>query len=69
MLVQLATSETNGIRIGVYFFSAAINEDEVKEEAKWLTDFIAPYRITYPVAFNCEGFTNQVIGNIVYLKR
>ncbi|NMB43887.1 MAG: hypothetical protein GX995_07135 [Clostridiales bacterium] len=55
---NLQQAQANGIKIGVYFFSTAINEDEVKEEAKWLTDFIAPYRITYPVAFNCEGFTN-----------
>ncbi len=30
----------------------------MKEEAKWVTKYIAPYKITYPVAFNCEGFTN-----------
>lgn len=47
-----------GIQIGVYFFSTAIDEREAKEEAAWVADFIAPYPITYPVAYNCEGFTN-----------
>ena len=57
-LYNMQQAQANGIKIGVYFFSTATNEAEVIEEARWLTDFIAPYRITYPVAFNCEGFTN-----------
>lgn len=48
----------NGIKVGIYFFSTAINKEEAKEEAKWAADFIAPYSITYPVAYNCEGFTD-----------
>lgn len=47
-----------GIQIGVYFFSTALNEEEALEEAKWVTDLIERYPITYPVAYNCEGFTN-----------
>lgn len=45
-----------GIKLGVYFFSTAINAEEAKEEAKWVADYIAQYPITYPVAYNCEGF-------------
>lgn len=48
-----------GIKLGVYFFSTAVNEAEAKEEAAWLTGFIAKYPITYPVAFNCENFTSE----------
>lgn len=48
----------NGIKVGIYFFSTATNEEEAIEEAKWVTKFIAPYSITYPVAYNCEGFTD-----------
>ena len=44
--------------LGVYFFSSAINEEEALEEAKWVAEFIAPYKITYPVAYNCEGFSD-----------
>lgn len=46
----------HGVLIGAYFFSTAITEKEVLEEADWVADFIAQYPITYPVAFNCEGF-------------
>lgn len=55
---NLQQGQKHGIKLGVYFFSTAVNEKEVKEEAKWVTKYIAPYKITYPVAFNCEGFTN-----------
>lgn len=55
---NLQQAVAHDIKIGAYFFSTAISEEEAKEEAKWLTNFIAPYPITYPLAFNCEGFTN-----------
>ena len=47
-----------GIKVGAYFFSTAITEAEAKEEADWVSDFISAYKITYPVAYNCEGYEN-----------
>lgn len=55
---NLQQAKANGIKIGVYFFSTAISEREALEEAKWVTDYIAAYPITYPVAYNCEGFSD-----------
>ena len=55
--MQQATA--NGIKIGVYFFSTAITTNEAIEEANWVADYISKYKITYPVAFNCEGFTQS----------
>lgn len=45
-----------GIKVGVYFFSTAVNETEAAEEAAMTAQLIAQYPITYPVAYNCEGF-------------
>lgn len=45
-----------GIKVGVYFFSTAVTIDEAIEEANWVADYIAKYKITYPVVFNCEGY-------------
>ena len=53
---NLQQASANGIKIGIYFFSTALNETEVKEEAAWVSNFIAQYPITYPVVYNCEGF-------------
>lgn len=55
---NLQQAQKHGIKLGVYFFSTAINEKEAKEEAEWVAKFIAPYKITYPVVFNCEGFSD-----------
>lgn len=41
------------------FFSSAVNETEAIEEADWVADYISKYQITYPVAFDCEGFTDS----------
>ncbi len=45
-----------GVKIGVYFFSTAISPEEAEEEARWVADLIAGYPITYPVAYDCEGY-------------
>lgn len=56
---NLQEANAYGIKTGAYFFSTAITEQEAREEAVWTTDFISPYKITYPVAYNCEGYENE----------
>ncbi|MDL2301368.1 glycoside hydrolase family 25 protein [Lachnospiraceae bacterium OttesenSCG-928-D06] len=43
-----------GLKVGVYFFSQAINEGEAIEEAEFVLEQIAPYRVDYPVVFDVE---------------
>ncbi len=56
---NMQEAEKNGIKIGAYFFSTAVNADEAVQEANWVRDFIAQYPITYPVGYNCEGFDKE----------
>lgn len=56
---NLQEAEAAGIKIGAYFFSTAITKEEAVEEADWVTALITPYAITYPVAYNCEGFSSE----------
>ncbi|MBO4458733.1 MAG: glycoside hydrolase family 25 [Butyrivibrio sp.] len=53
---NMQEAEKNGIKIGAYFFSTAVNTGEAVEEAEWVANYISKYPITYPVGFNCEGF-------------
>lgn len=53
---NMQEASANGIKIGAYFFSTATTVDEAKEEANWVADYISQYQITYPVAYDCEGF-------------
>lgn len=53
-----------GIKVGVYFFSTAVTEEEAIEEADWVAEYVAKYPITYPIVYNCEGF--EIQGNRQY---
>ena len=53
---NMQEAQAAGIKIGAYFFSSAITPEEAKAEADFTAEIIAKYKITYPVAFNCEDF-------------
>ena len=44
----------SGLDVGVYFFSQALNEEEVEEEIAFILDIIKDYEITMPVVFDWE---------------
>jgi GH25 family lysozyme M1 (1,4-beta-N-acetylmuramidase) len=44
----------NGIKVGVYFFSQALNAEEGLEEANFALEAISEYDITFPVVFDWE---------------
>lgn len=43
-----------GIKVGVYFYTQALNEEELMEEANLVLEKIAPYKIECPVVFDVE---------------
>lgn len=49
----------NGIDVGVYIYSQAINVQEALEEAQFVMDRIAPYDVTLPVVFDWEIDNNE----------
>lgn len=56
---NLQEAQRVGLKVGAYFFSSAITEAEVIEEANFTANLIDKYRITYPVAYDCEGFRSK----------
>lgn len=56
---NMQEAQAAGIKIGAYFFSSAISEEEARAEAEFTRNVIAKYKITYPVAFNCEDFQSS----------
>lgn len=56
---NMQQADKYGIKVGVYFFSTAISVEEAKAEANWVAQYISAYNITYPVAYDCEGFGNS----------
>ena len=64
----------NGIKVGVYFFSQAITEQEALEEASLTLKYISGYNITLPVVIDWEtdkgyrtysGLTQSKLTNII----
>lgn len=47
-----------GLKVGVYFFTQAVNEDEAKEEADFVIGCIKDKKITYPVVYDVEEIDN-----------
>ncbi len=55
---NIQQAQKNGILVGVYFFSTATTVAEAREEAAWTANAIKGYKISYPVVYDCEGYTN-----------
>ncbi len=55
---------SNGIKVGIYFYSTARTEDEALQEAAWVVDKIKSYAITYPVAYDFEEFGMHRTANL-----
>jgi len=53
----------NGIQVGIYFFSQAVTDQEAREEASMVVDYIRKYKITYPVAFDWESENGFRVNN------
>ncbi len=49
----------NGVDVGVYFFSQAVNEEEAIEEANYVLEAIKGYDVTYPVVIDIEEVTDK----------
>lgn len=56
---NLQEASKYGIKLGAYFFSTAISEEEAIEEANFVADILDKYPITYPVVYDCEAFEGR----------
>ena len=51
---NIAGATAAGLKVGVYFYSQAINAEEAAEEAAFVLNAIRPYKVTFPVVFDWE---------------
>lgn len=51
--IQGATAA--GLKVGIYFFTQAVNESEAVEEASMVLQLISSYKISYPVFLDVEA--------------
>lgn len=55
-----------GLKVGVYFFGTAKNEQEAREEAEFTVNLIKDYNLTYPVVYDTESFNTGRLENVSY---
>lgn len=55
----IAGAQRAGIKVGAYFFSEAINDDEARQEAEFMVSHLKNYDLEMPVAIDYEGFNNE----------
>jgi len=51
-----------GIKVGVYFFTQAVNEVEAVEEASMVLDLVRGYKLSYPVFIDVESSGGRADG-------
>lgn len=59
-------AEKAGIKRGVYFYSQALNEEEAKEEAEFVLQYLQDVKLDYPVAYDFE-FPNVQNARTAYV--
>ena len=62
---NIREAQANGINVGVYFFSQAVNEREALEEASLTLDYIRGYNLELPVVIDWEtakGYRTYSMG-------
>ncbi len=47
-----------GLEVGVYLYTTANTEAEIKENAKWIADQLGGQKLDFPVVFDWESFGN-----------
>ncbi len=52
-------AQMNGIQIGAYFYSQAINETEAVEEANYIVGAVSGFGVKYPIAIDIERVTGD----------
>lgn len=51
-----------GIKVGIYFFSQAVNRNEAVEEASMVLELIKGYKVSYPVFLDVESSGGRADG-------
>ena len=52
---NIAGANAAGLKVGVYFFTQAVNEKEAVEEASMVLDLVKKYAISYPIFLDVEA--------------
>lgn len=52
--INLENAKKAGVKVGVYFYSKAVNENEAKKEADFVNDIVTDYSLDLPIFMDVE---------------
>lgn len=55
---NMAKAKAAGLDVGVYIYTTANTEDEVRENARWIIEQLGGQKLDFPIVFDWENFTN-----------
>lgn len=61
-VTNIKGAQAAGLKVGIYFFTQAVNEIEAVEEASMVLSLIKPYAISYPVYLDVESSGGRADG-------
>ena len=59
---NISGANAAGLKVGVYFFTQAVNEKEAVEEASMVLDLVKKYKISYPIFLDVEASGGRADG-------
>ena len=55
---NIKRANEEGIDVGIYYYSFANTKEKAREEANWVLEQIKDYKVTLPIAFDWEEWSN-----------
>lgn len=59
---NISGANAAGLKVGVYFFTQAVNEKEAVEEASMVLDLVRKYKVSYPIFLDVESSGGRADG-------
>lgn len=56
---NIEQAQKAGVKVGVYFFTQALNKEEAIEEAKFCIKHVKGYKLDYPIVIDTEAINNE----------
>lgn len=57
-LSNMKKAKESGLDVGIYIYTTANTEAEIRENAKWISEQLNGQKLDFPVAFDWENFAN-----------
>lgn len=65
---NIKNAKENGLKVGVYFYSYANNNEEAKKQVAWVINNLKDYKLDLPIVYDWESWSNFNSMNVSLYK-